>query len=252
MTNRMSNVMAFSTEQEIQGYYSSPEVAAKYVAHRFVSEVHRLLHEQQVAAVQSLIDRVHPNWILEVAPGPGRLTRCVRPSNQRVCLEFNEGMIQEARRTFDPRNGEWVRGNGFQLPFEQTFDLAYTFRFIRHFHGDDRERLYRELHRVLKPGGWLVFDAVNQHVSRPLRNAHPEEYPVYDKLYSADELRGELAKSGFEAIELAPVQKYFGLQSASQRLIGPRANWLNRIIVRLLEQLPRRDGLEWIVTCRRA
>jgi ubiquinone/menaquinone biosynthesis C-methylase UbiE len=244
-------LMSLSTEREIQGYYSSPDVAARYVANRFVSEVHRLLHEQQVAAVQGLIERCNPEWILEVAPGPGRLTRCVRPSRQRVCLEFNEGMIREGRGACDPGTGDWVRGNGFQLPFEQTFDLAYTFRFIRHFHGADRERLYGELRRVLKPGGWLVFDAVNERVSRPLREAHPEEHPVYDKLYSEDELRSELSRAGFEAIELTPVQKWFNLQSASQRLLGPRANWLNRAIVRTLEQLPRRDGLEWIVTCRR-
>lgn len=244
--------MALSTEREIQGYYSSPDVAAQYVANRFVNEVHRLLHERQVEMVQKLIDRSNPQWVLEVAPGPGRLTRCVRPGGRRVCLEFNEGMIREGRDACDPKAGEWVRGNGFQLPFEQTFDLAYTFRFIRHFRGADRVRLYQEFCRVLRPGGWLVFDAVNERISRPLREAHPQEYPVYDKLYSEDELRAELSKAGFESIELTPVQKCFELQSTSQRLIGPQINWLNRIIVRTLERLSRRDGLEWIVTCRRA
>jgi hypothetical protein len=89
-------------------------------------------------------------------------------------------------------------------------------------------------------------------VSRPLREAHPEEYPVYDKLYRAEELHDELAAAGFEAVALEPVQKFLAPQSWSQWLVGPRANWLNRLLVRALERLPRRDGLEWIVTCRRA
>ena len=86
--------------------------------------------------------------------------------------------------------------------------------------------------------------------ARPLREAHPAEYPVYDKLYRAEELREELAAAGFEGVTLEPVQKFCSLQSKSQIFLGPRVNLLNRLVVRALERLPRRDGLEWIVTCR--
>lgn len=244
--------MSLATEQEIQDYYANRSVAAGYVQNRFVSELHRLLHDRQVAAVQRLIDRQRPAWILEVAPGPGRITRSVTPTGRRICVEFNESMIEQGLRACDPAGVEWVRGNGFQLPFCDQFDLAYTFRFIRHFHRTDRGRLYAELQRVLRPGGWLVMDAVNERLSRPLREANPEEYPVYDKLYQADELCEELTRAGFVEVRLEPVQKCLRWQSRSQNFLGPRANWLNRFFVRALERLPRRDGLEWIVTCRRA
>lgn len=244
--------MSLATEQEIKSYYASRTLAAGYVQNRFVSELHRLLHDRQVAAVQRLIDRHRPAWILEVAPGPGRVTRCLRPTGRRVCVEFNQAMIEQGLAACSPSDSDWVRGNGFQLPFGAAFDLAYTFRFVRHFHRADRNRLYAELRRVLRPGGWLVFDAVNERLSRPEREAHPEEYPVYDKLYRPDELRDELRQAGFVDIDLQPVQKSMRLQSKSQVLVGPRANWLNRLIIRGLERLPKRDGLEWIVTCRRA
>jgi SAM-dependent methyltransferase len=243
--------MVLATEQEIQDHYSGKGVAAGYVQGRFVSELHRILHERQVAAVQRLIDRGQPESILEVAPGPGRVTRCVRPSGRLVCLEFNEGMIEQGRKACDSRV-EWVRGNAFQLPFETMFDLAYTFRFVRHFHRADRERLYAELRRVIRPGGWLVLDAVNERVSRPLREARPEEYPVYDKLYRPEELKEELTGAGFSEVRLEPVQKFWSLQARSQVLVGPRAAWLNRLIINALERVPRGDGMEWIVTCRRA
>jgi SAM-dependent methyltransferase len=243
--------MALATETEIRGAYESDATAASYVADRFVSELHRLLHDAQVAAVQRVIDRVRPRRALEIAPGPGRATRDIRPTGTVVCVEFNQGMIAHGRSACG--NGfEWVRGDGFRLPVGSGFDLVYSFRFVRHFHREDRERLYAEIRRVLRPGGYLVIDAVNERVSRPLRDEHPEEYPIYDKLYQPDELRDELSSAGFAPVELTPVQKFYRAQLRSQVLLGPRANSVNRLFVRGLERLPKREGLEWIVTCRRA
>jgi ubiquinone/menaquinone biosynthesis C-methylase UbiE len=243
--------MPLATEGEIQAHYAGQAAAEHYVRNRFTSEVQRLLHDRQVATVQSLIDRHRPEKVLEIAPGPGRVTRDLRAGGRLTCLEFNDGMIEQGRAVSEPGT-TWVQGNAFELPFGEEFDLVYTFRFIRHFHRGDRNRLYAQVRRVLRPGGLFVMDAVNERVSRPLREAHPEEYPVYDKLYRPDDLRTELEEAGFEIASLAPVQKMVGLQCRSQNLIGPRVNALNRLIIRLLERLPRRDGLEWIVTCRRA
>lgn len=243
--------MPLATEVEIQGAYRDPEVAAGYVRQRFRDELNRLLHDRQVAAVQRVIDRMGAERVLEIAPGPGRVTRHIKPRGALVCLEYNLGMIQEGRAACDA-GVHWVRGNAFDLPFSADFDLVYTFRFIRHFHRADRDRLYGQIRRVLKPGGYVLFDAVNARRSRPLREAAPENYPVYDKLYEPDELRAELREAGLEPVEIKPVQKWYGCQYRSQVFLGPRANWMNRLIIRALERLPRRDGLEWIVLCRRA
>lgn len=240
------------TEHEIQSAYSGEHTAVSYVENRFQSELNSLLHEQQVAAVNHVMSEVRPQHTLEIAPGPGRVTRDVRPAGQLTCLEFNEGMIEEGRRACH-NNAEFVQGNAFELPFEpSTFDFAYTFRFIRHFHDDDRSRLYAQIASVLKPGGRLVFDAVNQLQSQPLRDANPEYYPVYDVLYREADLRSELAAACFTDVRLEVVQKRYRWQYLSETLIAPRSRALNRLIVRGLEALPASDGLEWIVTCRRA
>jgi ubiquinone/menaquinone biosynthesis C-methylase UbiE len=238
-------------ERVIQSAYASRSLAQAYIAQRFQSELNRLLHDRQVAAVQGVIDQTRPRRTLEIAPGPARLTHEVRPSGQLVCLEYNEGMIEQGRRAC-PEGAAWVRGNGFRLPFAPCFELVYSFRFVRHFHREDRERLYAEVRRVLVPGGYFVFDAVNERISRPLREANPAEYPIYDKLYEPEELRAELAMVGLPLVTLAPVQKRYRWQSLSQALLGPRVNWINRVAIRGLERLPCRDGLEWIVACRRA
>jgi SAM-dependent methyltransferase len=137
--------------------------------------------------------------------------------------------------------------------FRQPFDLVYTFRFIRHFQLADRQRLYAQIRRVLRPGGLLLFDAVNAVVSRPLREAHPEEYPIYDELYDTlEDLRTELNRAEFELTDQRVVQRGFRRQQQVECLLGPRCRWLSRFVIRVLEQTSRGPGLEWIVTCRRA
>ena len=237
-------------EQEIRAAYSGEAVAARYVADRFASELNRVLHDRQVAAVQRLVARIRPRRILEVAPGPGRLTRDVRPSGLLACLEYSGEMIARGQSSCQ-RRAVWVRGDAFRLPFQRRFELVYSFRFVRHFQPRDRERLYAEIHRVLLPGGFFLMDAVNERVSRPLREGNPAAYPIYDALHRPDQLLAELTAAGLEPLELMPVQKWYRWQYQSQVLLGPRANWLNRLVIRGLERLPRQDGLEWIVTCRR-
>src|SRR5262245_9189545 len=101
-----------SGEAGIKASYRGETVAGEYIARRFASELHRLLHQRQVAAVQRLIDRLRPQRILEIAPGPGRLTRDLRPTGALVCLEYNEGMIQQGRPACGGK-AAWVRGDGF-------------------------------------------------------------------------------------------------------------------------------------------
>ena len=245
-------MVTLSTEQEIQAAYSASERAKAYVNCRFSYPLMELLHERQVGAVNRIMRRWQPRRSLEVAPGPGRLTRDVAPAGELACLEFNEGMIAEGRRACGPAV-QWMQGNAFELPFEQEFDFLYSFRFVRHFHRDDRRRLYEQFRGVLKPGGWLMLDAVNAAVSAPLRAAHPGDYPIYDKLYeSEEELRSEMQEAGFDVVQVDPVQRWFNLQSRVQVMIGPRSRWLCRCLIQTLESLRRGPALEWIVTCRRA
>jgi ubiquinone/menaquinone biosynthesis C-methylase UbiE len=240
-----------TTRTDLQKTYKGEAIAGRYSDERFRSELHRLLHKKQVEVVNAAVELFRPARILEIAPGPGRVTRDLVSANVLVCLEYNDGMIEYGRSACDGKTA-WVRGDGFQLPFGQVFDMVYSFRFVRHFHDRDRERLYAEIKRVLRPGGYFLMDAVNERVSKPLREAHPEEYPLYDKLYQPDELRRELTSAGLEPVELLPIQKSFRWQYRSQVLLGPRINWANRLAIRALERLARTDGLEWIVTCRRA
>ncbi|PHR87928.1 MAG: hypothetical protein COA78_36845 [Blastopirellula sp.] len=243
------------TESEIKLAYEGQEFAEDYIEKRFVNQAQILLHRMQVAAVTDMIGKIKPEAVLEVAPGPGRVTRDIHTSAKRVCLEFNQGMIEVGQAACDPAI-DWQQGDAFDMPttghFETGFDLAFTYRFIRHFKTDDRNRVYEQFKRVIKPGGYLIFDAVNEKVSKPIRDAHPEGYPIYDVLYkNLDELKTEVEAAGFQLEKAIPVQRGFTTMMKCQNLVGPRANWLNKLLISAMQKFSPMAPLEWIAVCRR-
>lgn len=245
----------FQSPDQIRDAYRDERVAREYVDNRFREPLGALLHERQVAAVRRVIGAAGEPRVLELAPGPARLSADVAPVLTRgaVAMDASLQMLGEARRRLHAmRRERWtfVQGDAFSLPFRGPFDIVYTFRLIRHFDDADRQRLYREMHRVLRPGGVLVFDAINERVSAPLRARHPEEYKHYDALLRPETLRAELESAGFQGVALEGVQHRIGLLQRLQVLVAPRS----RPIARALMEVVERSGgepLEWIVTCRR-
>ena len=239
---------------EIREAYRSTTVATRYVQERFREPLGALLHDRQVSAVASVIERQNPARVLEVAPGPARVTGDVarRVGRRWTLIDASAQMLGQARRNLE--GGEqWtlIQGDAFSLPVAGPFDLLYSFRFVRHFELPERQRFYREAVRVLRPGGLFVFDAVNELVSAPLRAANPEEYAHYDALLRPDQLRAELKAAGLEVVSLAGVQHRYSMLRQLQLLVSPRSRRLARAAMELVDSLPGGTPLEWIVVCRR-
>lgn len=243
----------------IRDAYSHPEAAREYLDRRFREPLGAQLHERQVAVLRAAVSRLRPRRILEIAPGPARLSAEISlPDGAAgVLAEANLGMLRLARERLlvagGGRRWRFAGADAFHLPFAPTFDLVYSFRLVRHFEDDDRARLYREVGRALRPGGHFLFDAVNKKVSGPLRaRAEPGEYPIYDALLSPGELRAELERAGFELLRLDGLQHRFSLLRRIQILVAPRSRTLARAAMRAVDRWGGGEPLEWVVTCRRA
>jgi SAM-dependent methyltransferase len=246
-----------SGRENLRNAYRDDRVAREYVARRFHSPLGAFLHARQTGAVRRLIRDWSIERAAEIAPGPARLTVDIAPLLTHVTLvDASSQMLQEARRRLSERGLRGrvalVQADAFRLPLREEFDLVYTFRLIRHFQRDDRVRLYRQIARILKPGGWLVFDAVNELVSAPLRaRAMPGEYEHFDALLRPEALREELQESGLAIDSLIGVQRRYSVLMKCQVLLAPRSTVLARAAIEVIDRFGG-EPLEWVVVCRRA
>lgn len=240
---------------DIRQAYRDQTVATRYIDERFREPVGALLHRRQAAVLRRVIADVRPQRVLEVAPGPARLTVETAPllATPPVLIDASAQMLAVAEQRLRDRGcgATLIEGDAFSLPFRSTFDLVYTFRLVRHFGDEDRIRLYREIARTLRPGGVLVFDAVNAVVSNRIRaRAAAGEYRHYDALLTREALVDELSHGGFSVQALVGLQHRYTLMQHVQTLVAPRSRALAAYAVELLDHSGG-EPLEWVAVCRR-
>lgn len=109
-----------------------------------------------------VLDRLAPaadEHILDIGCGTGRLTADLARRAAPlfiVGLDRSAAMLTEARRHFGA-HAQFVQGDAAALPVCGPFDAVFstaTFHWV-----PDHERLFEEIHRVLRSGGRLVAQA---------------------------------------------------------------------------------------------
>ena len=128
--------------------------------------------------------------LLDAGCGTGRLTRDLLealPGGRVVALDVSQNMIDAARayleRDFVGR-AEFVCCDLLDLPFDDEFDGVFS---TASFHWVlDHDRLFRNLHRALKPGGWLIAQCGGaRNLERFLQRAHQLMHsPAYAQYFA--------------------------------------------------------------------
>ena len=83
--------------QEIQAYYEDPAVVRDYLRRRTAQPLNGVLHRRQVGFINRVIAARRPQRILEVAPGPGRLTAELDFGGAGIAVDGSAEMLAVAR-----------------------------------------------------------------------------------------------------------------------------------------------------------
>jgi ubiquinone/menaquinone biosynthesis C-methylase UbiE len=196
----------------------------------------------------------HPQRLLEIAAGTGIVTRmmcdAVPSETQITATDLNPPMIEVARRKFSHTDHvTFQQADATALPFaDAAFDTVVCQFGVMFF--PDKDRSYREMYRVLVPGGRYLFNVWDSFASNPnariqhetIASFFPQDPPGFYKLpfsYSEIEpIEASLAQAGFQSIAHTVVSVDKEIQDADRFARG--VVYSNPVI----EEIRRRGGID--------
>lgn len=154
--------------------------------------------------------------VLELAAGSGAVTRVlaqVLPESVAItATDLNPPMIAHAQAVGTTRPVTWRQADALDLPFEaSTFDTVVCQFGVMFF--PDRVKAMSEMHRVLKPGGTVIFntwDSVETSefahtVNDVLAEVFAGDPPTFMQrvphgYHDAEVIRADMAAGGFSGV----------------------------------------------------
>ena len=121
----------------------------------------------------------------------------VRRVSRVVGLEISEERLKTARAGINDDRVVFKIGSATRLPFaNNSFDTVSSWEVIEHLPKGSEEEMFKEAHRVLKPGG--VFYLSTQYASLRSKICDPAWWIAGHRHYSTDALEHFARDSGFE------------------------------------------------------
>lgn len=120
--------------------------------------------ERRQAVVMRFLQSLDGGSILDVGCGPGIYAKpCVERGFRYYGLDISDQMINEGRRRFsDLESVEFAVGNARQLPFpSSSVDGLLCLGTLEYISQEDQAVCLREMARVVRPGGIMIFSFLN-------------------------------------------------------------------------------------------
>ena len=205
-------------------YYRQKNVTGTYDSQREATEYRRRKRALELKYFLDLIDKKGKENVLELGCSSGFLTKYL---GKVTAIDTSEGMLETARKK-NPL-AKCIPADMFELPFKDgLFDKVVTMRVWNHLNEADLRKAIRESRRVLKKGGYLIFDAEEKSMIRRFVGFFykmifkPTGYTIYQ--YSLPELKKILWQEGFKIEKIRILKHRVGRQILLRNQLVERAD----------------------------
>jgi len=194
-----------------------------------------LLFQPYADDLASRVKGLDGKRLIEIAAGTGIVTRALAqnfPDARIEATDLNESMVELASASSSSRNVRWSVADAMALPFDDgSFDWAVCQFGIMFF--PDRLAAFREVRRVLNPGGTFLFnvwdDLEHNDVARIVFRSGVDAFSDNPPSFLARTPYGhgdttaitrDLHSAGFTRIGCEPVEQPSGRVSAQDAAFG--------------------------------
>lgn len=192
------------------------DLVAKEYAEKFLGEHEKKPKDQEVLHRFSReIGGKKPVW--DFGCGPGQTTRYLNDLGVEISgLDISERMIEQARTNSPGIN--FRQGNILELEFaNDSIAGVVAFYAIVHFTEEQAGMAFREVFRVLQPGGVFLFTYHIGEKTLRVKEFLCKKVDLDFMFFRTDFIVGCLKDSGFENIETIEREPYPGLEYESRR-----------------------------------
>jgi ubiquinone/menaquinone biosynthesis C-methylase UbiE len=203
-------------EQDLNKIEYLYDSVAKEYAEAFTGEHQKKPMDQEILRRFALeIGDRKPVW--DFGCGPGQTTRYLKDLGVEISgLDLSEKTLEQARRIHPGMT--FRKGNILDLEFEDdTIAGIVAFYAIVHFTEEKVKTAFREIYRVLQPGGEFLFTF---HVGE--ETIHLEEFlgkkiDIDFRFFPVDFIAKVLKETGFKKIKIIEREPYPGVEYESHR-----------------------------------
>ena len=198
---------------QLQATYDS--LAEEYARHIYDELSHKPLDRELLDRFAAYVKESGP--VCDLGCGPGHVANYLAQRGVNICgIDLSERMIEIARR-LNP-GIQFTQRNMLNLAIENgTWAGVAAMYSIIHFPPTGLPAVFREMHRVLRPEGWLLlaFHVGTEIVHRDELWGIPVKFDAY--FFDPKEISTLLEQSGFIVRELIERDPYPEVEYPSRR-----------------------------------
>jgi len=205
--------------EKLKKYYNQQEIIEDYEYLRFSTLSREIRYEREIEIINTAMQSIQnnsPPRLLEIAVGPGTLTKDIALSGVGVGIDTSKKMLNIAKKRVNDLRWNFICADVMNMPFKnECFDIVVVFHLLRHFKEKERKEAYSEIYRVLNQDGWMIFEMLNKRpkktkLQRILSNTFKKiftkkgnsdsSYNVYSSFFTPIELIEELKGHNFSPV----------------------------------------------------
>lgn len=162
-------------------------------------ELYDFLYLRFLKTIPTFVDLVSANTpkrgkVLEIAAGTGQVSiRLLQMGFDLTCLDANESMLKILKEKVEKENFQprIIVGDFLNTDLADSFDTICIRQAVNYFLGlDDLVLAFRKIAELLKPEGFLIFNAPNYQPEN-------QEYPTVENRYDLDNLHAFVLEQNY-------------------------------------------------------